>query len=258
MSGVITETSGAVLTVTFNRPSAYNAMTFDMYDALYEACVQADINDEIRVMVLRGSGGKAFVAGTDIPQLEQYTNTHGGLAYETHFERVVSRLESVNVPVVAAVNGVAAGAGVVFVLTADLCICTTGSRFGAPIAHTLGNCLSVRNCERLAQAIGIRRAKAVLLTADLIDAEQARQAGLVNEVVALEDFDKHLHDRPYQPPAQHDVALQFGGTRSLFSRPLRFPFFLERAEPFFKVGTFVTGTNEVIVLVHQCVSRLGC
>jgi enoyl-CoA hydratase/carnithine racemase len=191
---VITEIKDAVLTVTFNRPAAYNAMTFEMYDALYKACVQADANDAVRVMVLRGAGDNAFVAGTDIPQLEQYVKKNGGVEYETRLERVVARLESVTVPVIAAVDGVAAGAGVVFVLAADLCICTASSCFGAPIARTLGNCLSIRNCERLVQAIGVRRAKALLLTADLINAEEAFQAGLVREVVKHQDFEKSLYN----------------------------------------------------------------
>lgn len=187
-------TDGAVLTVVFNRPEAYNAMTFDMYEALYDVCDDVDNNPDLRVMVLRGAGDKAFVAGTDIPQLQQFTAQRGGLAYERFVERVIARLERVRVPVVAAVRGVAAGAGIILVAASDLCVCTPESRFGAPIARTLGNCLSLQNCARLERAVGARQAKAILLTAELLQAPAALQAGLVNEIAVPDEFEARLQN----------------------------------------------------------------
>lgn len=184
-----TTMANGVLTVTFDRPAAYNAMTFAMYEALYDACERADADEDVRVMVLRGAGGKAFVAGTDIPELEAFVREHGGVDYEARLERVVDRLERVRVPVLAAVDGVAAGGGLVLVAASDLCVCTTRSRFGAPMARTLGNCLSVRNLRRMERAIGARRAKALLLTADLVDADEAQRAGLVHDVTTPEAFE---------------------------------------------------------------------
>lgn len=185
---------GTVLTVVFNRPEAYNAMTFDMYEALYDVCDYVDNNPDIRVMVLRGAGDKAFVAGTDIPQLQKFTAEKGGLAYERLIERVIARLERVRVPVVAAVKGVAVGAGIILVAASDLCLCTPESRFGAPIARTLGNCLSLENCARLERAVGVRHAKAILLTAELLQAPAALQVGLVTEIVALDEFEARLQN----------------------------------------------------------------
>jgi enoyl-CoA hydratase len=96
---------GAVLTVLFNRPEARNAMTFAMYDGLEEACARADADDSVRVMVLRGAGGRAFVAGTDISQFATFTSGEDGIAYEERISRVVNRLEDVAVPTVAAIGG---------------------------------------------------------------------------------------------------------------------------------------------------------
>ena len=94
-----------MLTVLFNRPEARNAMTFAMYEGLEEACARADADDSVRVMVLRGAGGRAFVAGTDISQFSTFTSGEDGIAYEERITRVVNRLEDVAVPTVAAIEG---------------------------------------------------------------------------------------------------------------------------------------------------------
>jgi len=181
-----------VMTVTFDRPHAHNAMTFEMYDALYAACEEADADAGLRVLVLRGAGGKAFVAGTDIKELERFVAAEGGTAYEARVERVIDRLERVRVPVVAVVDGVAAGAGLIFAAAADACVCTERSRFGAPIARTLGNCLTVKNTARVARVVGERAAKWLLLTAALVDAQTARALGLVSLVVGAEELEEQV------------------------------------------------------------------
>lgn len=198
----------ATLTVIFNRPEAHNAMTFRMYEELQAACEQADTDPNIRVMVLRGAGGKAFVAGTDIPQLEHFTTERSGLEYEQLVENVVARLEQVRVPVIAAVEGVAAGAGVIFTVAADLCICTPESRFGAPIARTIGNCLSVRNCERLERVIGVRHAKAILFSAAMLPAQEALRVGLVNEIIEANEFDLRLQALTHQLAQNAPLSLR--------------------------------------------------
>lgn len=108
---IIIGREGPVLTVTFNRPEARNAMTWDMYEGLYAACETADGDDAVRAMLLRGAGSAAFVAGTDISQFTEFTTGADGIAYEEKITRVVSRLETVRVPTVAAVQGSASAAG---------------------------------------------------------------------------------------------------------------------------------------------------
>ena len=106
---LVVEQDGAVLTVTFNRPSQRNAMTFAMYDGLYAACERADSDDGIRVLVLRGAGDKAFVSGTDIAQFAEFRGGEDGVAYEARITRVINRLEDVTVPTVAAIRGFCVG-----------------------------------------------------------------------------------------------------------------------------------------------------
>ena len=119
--------------MTFNRPEAHNAMTFAMYESLYEACERADADDDVRVMVLRGAGEKAFVAGTDIRQFADFDETgEDALAYEATIDRIVGRLETVGKPTVALVDGFAMGSGLALSATCDLRVCTpprsSGSR----------------------------------------------------------------------------------------------------------------------------------
>src|SRR3954462_7592867 len=105
------ELDGPLAILTFNRPDARNAMTWDMYESLTDACERADRDDAVRVLILRGAGGKAFVSGTDISQFQTFRDRQDGLKYEERLDRVLDRLERVTKPTIAQVQGVAAGGG---------------------------------------------------------------------------------------------------------------------------------------------------
>ena len=183
---------GQTATVTFNRPAARNAMTWSMYEGLVAACERVDADESVRVLVLRGAGEKAFVAGTDITQFREFTTAEDGLAYERRIEQVIDRLERVRVPTVAAVQGYAVGGGLGLAAACDLRICTPDAKFGLPIARTLGNCVSMRTYARLAELIGPARALHLIYTATFVPAEGALAAGLVTEVVP--DLDTRLDE----------------------------------------------------------------
>jgi enoyl-CoA hydratase/carnithine racemase len=184
VSEVELERRGPALWVTFNRPEAHNAMTFAMYESLYEACETADADDEVRVLVLRGAGAKAFVAGTDIRQFAAFDETgEDALAYEATIDRIVGRLETVGKPTVALVDGFAMGSGLALSATCDLRVCTPAAKFGLPIARTVGNCLSMANYARLAALLGPARLKDIIFTARTIEAQEALAIGLATEVV---------------------------------------------------------------------------
>ena len=180
---LVVEQDGAVLTVVFNRPEQRNAMTFAMYEGLEEACERADSDDSVRVLVLRGAGGRAFVAGTDIAQFLEFTGGGDGIAYEERITRVVNRLEDVTVPTVAAVEGACVGGGLALAAACHLRIATRSSKFGVPIARTLGNCLSMNSYSLLVHHLGPARTLDLLLRARLLTAEEAHGAGFVGELV---------------------------------------------------------------------------
>ncbi len=192
MSEVLAERRGSALWVTFNRPEAHNAMTFAMYEALFAHCEEVDADDDMRVLVLRGAGDKAFVAGTDISEFEAFRTADDGLAYERTIDRIVGRLETVRRPTVALVDGWAVGGGLALAATCDLRVCTPETKFGMPIARTLGNCLSMANYARLAALVGEGRVKDLVFTARSVAADEAQAIGLATEVVAADAIEEHV------------------------------------------------------------------
>ena len=182
------ERRGAVAVITFDRASARNAMTWAMYDALDDALDRVVALPGVRVLVLRGAGGH-FVSGTDIAQFTVFASGDDGLAYEHRLEMVVAKLESLHVATIAAVQGFAAGAGLVIAAACDLRVCTPDARFGVPIAKTVGNTLSLENVRRLMTMLGVARTKAMLVAADFISADEARMLGFIGSVVEPDTFD---------------------------------------------------------------------
>jgi enoyl-CoA hydratase/carnithine racemase len=174
------ETGLAFLTV--NRPEARNAMTSDMYQSLVDACDRVDDDPGIRVFVLRGAGGRAFMSGTDIAQFTRFRTREDALAYERELDAVVDRLERVTKPTIAQVQGVATGGGCAIAFACDLRVCSPDARFGVPVARTLGNCLSAANYARLLDLLGPARARELMFTGRLIEADEAVGLGLVSRM----------------------------------------------------------------------------
>jgi enoyl-CoA hydratase len=177
-------------TLTFNRPQARNALTWDMYDALVDACEEVDATPGLRVLVIRGAG-ESFAAGTDIAQFRDFGTGADGVAYERRLDAVFDRLERVTRPTIAAVDGPAVGGGCAIALACDLRLCSPRARFGVPIARTLGNCLSMANMARLVDCIGTARVRDLLLTGRLIDAGEAMALGIVTRVIE-DDLDPEV------------------------------------------------------------------
>ncbi len=191
---VLIERRGPIVTLTFNRPEARNAMTWDMYQRLYDACEEVDADDTIRVLVLKGAGGKAFVAGTDISQFTEFQSGEDGLRYEREGDQRSGRIARVRKPVIAQIQGFAVGGGFGIAAGADLRIATPDARFGAPIARTLGNCLSMQAYARYMDLLGPSRLKELIFTARLLSAEEALAAGFVHEIVPAERIEARVSE----------------------------------------------------------------
>jgi len=183
MSDVRYEVRDGVGWLTFDRPKARNAMTFEMYERLYETARAVNDDASVRALVLTGASG-AFVAGTDISQFADFSTPEHAVAYEEKMDRILGALEDVRVPTVAAIGGATTGGGLAIASACDLRIASSEATFGMPIARTLGNCLSLGNLVRIASLIGVARTKELVFTARLMAADEALRAGLVNEVVA--------------------------------------------------------------------------
>ncbi len=185
-SEILFETHRGVAYLTVNRPEQRNAMTWAMYQRLVEACEQVDRDEALKVLVIRGGGGRAFISGTDISQFPAFRgNPQAGIEYEERIDRVVGRLEAVAKPTLASIHGYCIGGGLGIAMACDLRLASADARFGIPNIR-LANCLSMHNYARLVALIGPARVKEMIYTARQVDASEARAWGLINEVVPAE------------------------------------------------------------------------
>ena len=189
---VVVDIAGPVATATFTRPEARNAMTMAMYDALANFCDRVDESPNVRVAVLRGAGGRAFVSGTDISHFRDFAGARDGVEYERRIDAVLARLEDVRVPTIAVVDGYATGGGLSIAAACDLRLCTPNARFGLPIAKTLGNCVSMAAYARLAALIGAGRILHLVHTAGFVDGAEAVHIGLASELVDSDALDDRV------------------------------------------------------------------
>jgi enoyl-CoA hydratase/carnithine racemase len=179
---LIVSRADGVAVVTLNRPAQRNALTFSMYEHIRTFCGNALHDSTLRAVIVTGAGDKAFAAGTDIAEFHAVKTAQDGLAYEAKIERVLAAFEALPVPTIAAIAGACTGGGAAIAACCDLRIGTASTRFGFPIARTLGNCLSAANYARLAALIGASRVKDLVFTARLMEADEALRLGLLNEI----------------------------------------------------------------------------
>jgi enoyl-CoA hydratase len=180
---LIYEVKDGIAKITFNRPQARNAMLFSMYERMAEICTAANDDRSIKAMILTGAGDKAFASGTDISQFRAFKTAQDALDYEARIDRVLTALETCRVPTIAAIAGACTGGGAGIAACCDLRIGTASTRIGFPIARTLGNCLSMSNISRVMALVGPARTKDMIFTSRLIEADECKSLGLLNEIV---------------------------------------------------------------------------
>jgi len=177
------EVTDGIGLVTFNRPQARNALTFDMYERLAEICENAPTDGSVRAIIITGAGEKAFAAGTDISLFRDFGGPEQGIEYEKKGDLNFSRIESCPLPTIAAIAGACTGGGAGIAACCDMRLATRDMKYGFPIARTLGNCLSASTLARLVGRMGEAKVIEMIYTARLIDAAEAHAIGLVNEVL---------------------------------------------------------------------------
>src|ERR1700726_104886 len=180
--------------LTFNRPQARNALTFAMYEQMAAICETVNADRSIKAMILTGAGDKAFASGTDISQFRAFKTAQDALDYEARIDRVLGILEQCRVPTIAAITGACTGGGAGIAACCDIRIGTRTTKYGFPIARTLGNCLSMSNISRITALIGPARVKDLIFTARLVDAEEAAAVGLLTEVVDVAALDRRADE----------------------------------------------------------------
>lgn len=182
------ERGDGVVEVTFDRPHRHNAFTRDMYAAMRGLCEELRDDTATRVLVLRGAGGRAFAAGNEISDF--LGPGQDAVAYEDWIRELLESLFALPQVTVAAIDGVCVGGGLAVATHCDLRIATAGSRFGYPIARTLGNALAGSIVYRCASVFGESLTREMLLASRLVDAQRAHAVGALMSVT--EDLDADL------------------------------------------------------------------
>ena len=187
---LLADFADGILMLTLNRPEQRNALTFEMYQKISEFCQRAGTErDEqgIKAIVISGAGEKAFAAGTDIGQFTSFETLEDGHEYEAQIEAVITSIETCRAPVIAALHGAVTGGGLVIAAAAHLRLASADVKLGMPIARTLGNCLAITNLRRLVTLFGEARVAHMILTAELLSADQALASGFVHDVAESRD-----------------------------------------------------------------------
>lgn len=174
---VLLEIRGNIAHITFDHVSARNAMTVGMYQSLKSFCEDLAKNPKVRVVILRGAGGRSFVSGSDIAQFARFKDGQDGVRYEQGIDDYLAPLATLPMPTIAVIDGMAVGGGLAIASCCDFRISTPDAKFGVPIAKTLGNCLSAANVAWLVAHLNINIVKRMLLLAEMISAKELEQQG---------------------------------------------------------------------------------
>lgn len=206
MPNIILNIEDGVAIITINRPEKRNALNAQVRSELFKTIRAISRRDDVRAMVITGSGD-AFVAGADISAMKDYTP---GFAIRSAKEgcQLLSFIENMTIPVIAAVNGWALGGGCELALACDIRICSEGAKFGQPETR-IGIMPGYGATLRLPRLVGMGRAKELIFTGRIIDAREAVRIGLVNAVYLKEDLMKEamsLAERLSKGPASIGLA----------------------------------------------------
>lgn len=183
---IILTIENSIATVFFNRPKALNALNNALFDELDAALDQIMDNDEVRVLILTGSGDKAFVAGADISELARMDPLQAKY-FSRKGQKVFSKIESLPIPAIAAVNGFALGGGSEAAMACDFIYASEKAVFGLPEIN-LGLIPGFGGTQRLARLVGNNRAKELVYTGKNIAADKALEYGIVNKLCAHDDL----------------------------------------------------------------------
>lgn len=183
---VLSSVTNGVATVTLNRPDKLNALNEAVLDSLEVIFQSLQADESVRAVVVTGSGPKAFAAGADIAELHQQ-NHHSGRLFAERGQRVFTLIERLGIPVIAAVNGFALGGGCELAMACHMRFASSTARFGQPEIN-LGIIPGYGGTQRLPRLVGTPKALELILSGDMIGADEALRIGLVNRVYAPEEL----------------------------------------------------------------------
>ena len=185
----ILERDGAIAHVRFDNPAMHNALTHQMWVDLHDICVALAADPAIRVVTFRGTGGKAFISGTDISSFADFTSGEQGVDYEREIDVFMGAVDRIPATTIAIVDGWAVGGGINISCACDFRVATPNAKFGSPIGRTIGNCLSASSVARVGGATGVQIAKRMVLLGEFITAQEMLDSGFLYKMVEPEELD---------------------------------------------------------------------
>ncbi|MBT8244424.1 MAG: enoyl-CoA hydratase [Winogradskyella sp.] len=186
-NNILSTTENGITTITINRPSKLNALNRDTIQELHDAFYEANQSIDTKVIIVTGSGEKAFVAGADISEFADFNVEEGGKLAAKGQELLFDFVENLSTPAIAAVNGFALGGGLELAMACHFRVASSNAKMGLPEV-SLGVIPGYGGTQRLPQLVGKGRAMEMVMTAGMIDANQALNYGLVNHVVEQEEL----------------------------------------------------------------------
>lgn len=184
---IIVENNEHISTITINRPSKLNALNKATIEELHSALTTLEIDKDIKVIIVTGSGEKAFVAGADIKEFSDFNLSEGSQLAAKGQELLFDYVQNFPKPIIAAVNGFALGGGLELAMACHFRVASENAKMGLPEV-TLGLIPGYGGTQRLAQLVGKGLAMELIMTAQMVDANKALQIGLVNHVQPLADL----------------------------------------------------------------------
>ena len=204
---IILEIDGSIATLTINRPEKRNAVNNATVEEIDQALDQIEANPELRVLILTGAGEKAFVAGADIHELNK-RDTQLGRVETRRRQQVYSRIEQLEIPSIAAINGWALGTGLELALVCSLRVASEKAKMGQPEVK-LGIIPGAGGTFRLPRLVGLGRAMEMILTGEPVTAEEALSMGMVNRVVPLEKLMEEVRALAKILASRPKLAIQY-------------------------------------------------
>ena len=189
-NNIIFKVEDEIALITFNRPKALNALNQDLLTEFSQALDEIAENEDIRVLVLTGTGDKAFVAGADITELAKFNPLEAKL-FSRKGQATINKLQELAIPVIAAVNGFALGGGSEIALACDFIYASENANFGLP-EITLGLIPGFGGTQRLPRIVGSNLAKELVFTGKMLSAVEAKDVGLVNKICTTNDLLKDV------------------------------------------------------------------
>ena len=191
---ILVSTQDGIATVTFNRPRQRNAISYHGWLELRRIAMDLDRDPGVRVVMFTGAGDAAFSAGADIKDFENYRdNSEKAAVYAETFDGAMDAIEAMSKPTICLIKGFCVGGGCELSMATDIRIAADNSRFGIPVAR-LSILVGYKEMRRLVQLVGPGNASYILLSARLLDAEEAHRIGLVTQVAPLEEVSGVAYD----------------------------------------------------------------